>query len=329
MRRLFLFFGALGAGGAMFGVLVANVGWGEIWEALATLSLFHAFFVGFLTFFFLLANVWRWHFVLQKQECSISFLDTGKMYLAGFPLLFFVPMFPLANEAFRTAWLKEKHHVELSRGMAAVVIDRMLEVTSNLLLVLAGGVMFLFLGESILYSSKVIAVIGFIALWVVLLLFLYVRLFQKKSVVGLFWKGQGEVHEAEKRVFRFFQLRNLAFWQGMVLASAESVVGIARAWAILHFFGKGLALAPGVAAQAFYYLALLVPVPAALGSHEALQAAGFEAFGLEAGTGAAFALLVRAAEMLFAIAGLAVLLHFSLRFFKNRVLYRLVLRRFA
>ena len=322
MKRLLLFLGTLLVGVLLFGVLISGVGWSEIWEVLRDFSFSQAFFVLLLTFAFLSASVLRWQIILKRQECAISFGDAWKAYLAGFSLWFFVPMFPFANELFRASLLKERHHIELPKGMASVITDRILEVTSNLLMVLAGGIIFLLLGDRVFYSSKIVAVIVFVGVWVFHLFLLYMRLFQKKSIVRLFWKENGGAQEAEQEVFRFFQVRNAAFWEGIGLSLLKSVIGIVRAAIIIFFFGKGIALFPAVTAHGFYYLAILVPIPAALGSHEVLQTLAFGAFGLGTGTGVAFALVVRAVEILFAAAGLIFLFHFGFR-----MLVRLMSRR--
>ena len=314
MKQLVLFLGALGAGVLLFGVLISGVGWNEIWEVLRDFSFSHALFVFLLTLAFLSASVLRWYFILKRQGCAISFGAAWKTYLAGFSLWFFVPMFPFANELLRASLLKERYHVELPKGMASVITDRILEVTSNLLMVLVGGIIFLLLGDRVSYSSKTIAVMLFVGIWVLLLLLLYMRLFQKRSIVRLFWKENGGAQEAEQEVFRFFQVRKATFWEGIGLSLLKGIIGIVRAAVIIFFLGKGIALLPAVTAHAFYYLAVLVPIPAALGSHEVLQTLAFEALGLGAGTGVAFALVVRSIEILFAATGLILLFHFGLRF---------------
>lgn len=321
MKRLLLFLVTLVAGFLLFGALISGVGWQEVLKPLSTFSFFGAFVIFLLTGGFLLLGVLRWGLILKQLGCAVPFLGLWKTYLAGFSLLFFVPMFPFANEFFRASALKEQRHLDLSKGMASVVIDRILEVTSNLLVVVAGGIIFLFQGDHISYSLRMLGIIGFIGIWFFLLSFLYLRIVQKKSIVQLFWKNNEGMQETEQEVFRFFQLRNSFFWKGICFSLGKSFLGIVRVWTLIIFFGKGFAALSGITIQGFYYLAVLVPIPAALGSHEALQAVAFEAFGLGAGTGAAFALLVRAVEALFAVAGLALLFHFGLRFFKNMIFH--------
>ena len=129
MKRLLLFFGALLAGGALFGFLISGVGWDEAWDSLRAFSLLHALVVFLLTLGSLFVGALRWYFILKKQRCNIPFPDVWKAYLAGFSLWFFVPMFPFVNELFRASSLKEQYEVDLPKGMASVIIDRIFEIT--------------------------------------------------------------------------------------------------------------------------------------------------------------------------------------------------------
>lgn len=322
MRRVILFLATLGVGSMVFWFLISTVGWQEVWKPLQALSSLKVVVIFLLTGGFFLLGVLRWHSILRHQGCAISLFDVGKTYLAGLPFLFFVPMFPFANELFRASSLQRQHGIDFVKGMASVIIDRILELTSSLFVVLLGGVIFLLFGNHISYSFRMVGIIAFVGLWFFALSLLYIRLFQKKSIVRIFQKGNGKIERVEGEVFQFFHLQNPFFWTGVYTSLGKSLVGILRAWAIIFFFGKGFAILSAITVHSFYYLAVLVPIPVSLGSHEALQAAAFGAFGLGAGTGAAFALAIRAAEVSFAIAGLAFAFHLGLRLLGNAILQR-------
>ena len=290
-----------------------------MWEPLEAFSLFNALVIVLLTGAFLLVGVLRWQLVLRGQGCSIPFSSVWRPYLAGFSLSFFVPIIPFASEFFRASALGDLHKIEFDKGMASVLIDRILEVTSNLFVVIMGGVLFLFAERGIPYSIKTLGIICFVGIWFLVVSLLYIRIFQKRSVIRMFWRGKGSMHDVEREVFLFFYLKNRFFWQGLFFSFVKSAIGLARVWALIFFLGKGFAWIAGVTILGFYYLAVLVPIPAALGSHEALQAVGFGIFGLGAGTGAAFALVVRAVEILFASLGLALFFHLGLRFMKKMI----------
>jgi uncharacterized protein (TIRG00374 family) len=319
MKRVILLFGALVAGGALFWFLISGIGWEAIWSALRMFSLLKAAAVIVLTAVFFWVGILRWQAILKGQGHDLSVAALWKVYIGGFSFSFFFPIVPFANEIFRGPQIKKQHDVPIVQGMASVVIDRILEVTSNLFVVIAGGVIFLLLGTSVSYSLKVAGVAGFIILWLTLLTILYIRIFQRKGLLTVFWRGNGkdEMHEAEGEVFEFFAKRDQFFWQGILFSGLRVLVGLMRVWVMILFFGKGLALLPGVTVLGFYYLAILVPIPAAFGWHDALQAIGFETFGLGAGTGAAFALVIRAIEAIFATVGIFFVVHLGIHLSKK------------
>ena len=72
----------------------------------------------------------------------------------------------------------------------------------------------------------------------------------------------------------------------------------------------------------FYYLAISIPIPAAFGSHDALQAVSFEVFNLGAGTGAAFAIVIRTTEAFFAVFGIIFALHVGLHLANRFFFYK-------
>ena len=311
MKRLLLLFGAFFVGILLFFFLISGVGWEEVRLSLATFSIPRAFAIIFLTAAFLGVGALRWRKILESQNHAIPLISLLRAYGAGFSLMFFIPIIPFANEIFRTYVLQREHGIESKKGMASVIIDRVLEVTSNLFVVIMGGVIFLFLGDSVSYSVKSVGIIVFISIWCVLIFFLYLRFFQKKSILRVFWGRKKYMLEVEEEVFRFFRVRNAFLWEGIILSFVRSMLGLARTLAILVFFGKGIAVLPGITMLGFYYLALLVPIPGALGSHDALQAVAFSSFGLGAGSGAAFALVIRTTEMLFAIGGAVLFMRFG------------------
>lgn len=83
-----------------------------------------------------------------------------------------------------------------------------------------------------------------------------------------------------------------------------------RAWLLMVFLGKSIGLLPAVSVLGFTYLALMIPIPAAFGSHEAIQAFGFNSLGLGVSNAPAFTMIIRGAEIIVALIGIAVLVRF-------------------
>ena len=67
----------------------------------------------------------------------------------------------------------------------------------------------------------------------------------------------------------------------------------------------------------------MIPIPAALGSHEAIQTFAFNSLGLGAATATAFTMIIRAAELIVALVGVIALFRLGILLIKNRVIKKL------
>ena len=79
-----------------------------------------------------------------------------------------------------------------------------------------------------------------------------------------------------------------------------------RCWLLILFLGKALNPFFAFSVLGFYYFALLIPIPAALGSHELVQTFSFSVLGLGPAMASAFAMIQRGAELVLAITGVII-----------------------
>ena len=80
---------------------------------------------------------------------------------------------------------------------------------------------------------------------------------------------------------------------------------------------------PVLSILGFNYLAVIIPIPTALGSHEAIQSFAFNAFGLGASAATAFTMIIRGAEVLVALLGALFLFKLGIEVIKNIIFERL------
>ena len=92
-----------------------------------------------------------------------------------------------------------------------------------------------------------------------------------------------------------------------------------RTWLLIIFLGKSLGALPALSILGFTYLAAMIPIPTALGSHEAIQTFAFNSLGLGASTATAFTMIIRGAELLIALAGVTILLRLGISLLKNNL----------
>lgn len=321
MRKVLGFVFALALGALLFWSVGQNVGWQEILRVLSQFSGGKGIILIFLTLLVLLAGTFRWKEILRSQGYRFSFLFLLRSYLGGFTLSFFAPMMLFGNEAFRAYSLEASSGIPFQKALPSTVIERLLESTVYLVIIIAG---FAFLLATQAFGIPAFlwwVLIGIVGL-VALLGFFYFKSFKKESVVRMFFprlKGTNGVLEIEQEVLSFFHLNNQALWEGLALSFVKGAATLIRTMILAMFLGTYLGAFSGVAVTTFYLLSLLLPIPGQLGSHEALQALGFEILGLGAGTGVAFALLVRAAELMVALVGLVFLARFGLLILKTLV----------
>ena len=92
-----------------------------------------------------------------------------------------------------------------------------------------------------------------------------------------------------------------------------------RAWFLIIFLGKSIGALPVLSILGFSYLAVMIPIPTALGTHEAIQTFAFNSLGLGAHTATAFTMIIRGAELMVSLAGLVVLFRLGIVLVKNNL----------
>lgn len=294
------------------------VGWEEIREAIITFSGPGGFIILVLSAGALLVGAWRWQYILQSRGYKVTFRDIWRLYISYFAISFFAPHLIIGGEAFRTYVISEKYSIPWGKCAASVVIERVLELTWNLLVILVGVGFFLW---AIGFPPRNIAFIfgGAVLFLAALVVFFYFRSFRKESIIKIFLKKvdrKNHMVEIEREVFSFFRPQNLFMWQAFAITVLRGAFNLARVWVLILFLGKAVGPFQALSALGFFYLSLLVPIPAALGTHDALQAFSFGAMGLGRGTGAVFTMILRGADLLLALAGIVLLFRLGLDLFQ-------------
>jgi len=144
MRKFLLFLVSLLVGIGIFIWIGRTVGWQEIKNAFLVFTGWQGLVIFGLTLLMILIGNWKWKEILRGENVKISFRNLLNPYLAGFSVMFLAPILLLAGEFFRGYVLKEKNAIPWSKGMASVFIDRILEWTTNLVVIFFGVLFFLY-----------------------------------------------------------------------------------------------------------------------------------------------------------------------------------------
>lgn len=312
IKRIFLFFVSLFIGIGLLIWVVRFIGWQEIKSAFLIFTGWHGMIILLLTVFMLFLGMWKWKVILGSQGYHLFHRQLFSSYLAGFSLAYFFPMFIFGGEIFKGYILRENFSVPWKNGITSIIIDKILEVTSFLIIILAGLVFFLF---KIGLPPKNLGIIlgGGLFLVSVGIGFFYFKIFKKESMVKLMAKIfnhkkllDGEVLEAEREIFIFFKSRGKALWQASILAFSRVAVTWLRCWILILFLGKSIGFFSALSVLGFYYFVFMIPIPMALGSHELIQTFSFSALGIGAGLAPAFAMIQRGAELILAFVGMII-----------------------
>lgn len=317
-KKSFLFLISFLIGILLFAWVIKLVGWQEIKNAFLAFTFWQGLVIVVLTFFIILVGNFRWKIILKSIGPNISFKELLKPYFSCLSVVYFSPMVLFGGEVFRGYFLKNKHSIPWSKGMASIFIDRILDWTTNLVIVLVG--MAYFLLRIGLPPFKLALIFGgAFVFWLVGISFFYFKAFKGESFAKFFLrffiskKEYKNPFEIEQEIFDFFKKKRKYLLQAFSLAFLEEIIYLGRIWLLAIFSSKIIGFWPILSILGFYYLAGMIPIPASLGTNEALQVFAFAALGLGKSTGLAFTLIIRGAELVFAITGAYILYHFGIK----------------
>jgi len=312
MKKFLLFLVSLLIGVILFIWIIQRIGLEEIKLAFFTFSGPDGLAILGLTLLMLIVGNWRWKEILKNQGNNLSFLSLFRLYLAGFSILFFVPMIIFGGETFRAYLLKEKYSIPWNKGMASVIVDRVIELTIYILIILT-GVIFLFSYRGLPPGYLAMILGGTITFFTVMIGLFYFKSFKKQSVFKFFGKlfnpkvDDGEPFEVEKEFIKLLKPKKAFFWKIVGLSCLKCGLALARVWFLIVFLGKVIGFLPALSVLSFSYLSILVPIPMALGTHEAFQTLTFYGFGLGASFAPVFTMVIRGAELTLALIGVFIL----------------------
>jgi len=329
MKRVLFFLISLSIGTGLLIWTTSFIGWEKIALAFKVFSFKAGIIILSLTILANLIRSWRWKTILKSQGYNVHILRVLEYYLSGNAITFFIPMVIFGGEIFRGYDLKEKYGMPWSKSIASVVVDRILELTIYALVTILGVIIFLFYATpsyktGIIIFSTVFLVIAAMGLF-------YFKSFRRESIIRFFLKkfnaknlnGADTAIEVEKEIFQYFRPNKKIMWQGFSLSLMVEFVLWARTFLLILFLGKNISVLLALSVVAFSSLALTLPIPAALGSHDAVQSFVFTTLGLGAGTGAAFVLVIRGAELVLALIGLFFFFRFGVQFLQSLLLKKI------
>ena len=303
------------------------VGWDEIRESFSVFNIYQAIFILFLSFIIIFIGNWRWKEILNDSGENVPFWFLLKIYLGGYAMMYLLPIIVWGGEGYRVYRLSRDRELSWQRSFSSVFIERILEWTANIIVILLGVAFFLF---HFYLPSKEIAIIFGASLFIFISFigYFYFKAIGKKSIIrqvcNIFSKKEikdgNSFLAVEEDVFNYFDLRNRAFYKGMGISFLRAFAMQARAWILIFFLGSITGFLPSLSILGFTYLSSMIPIPTALGSHEALQYFAFGSLGISVSIVTAFTMIIRGAEIIISSIGIIFIIKTGFNFLGSKII---------
>lgn len=326
MKKFIFFLFFLSIGIVLFGWIIDSVGWEKIQLSFSYFSVWEGLVILLLTILSVLTRSVRWKTILSSQQCKVPFLRVFEYYLSGLSIVFFFPIVIFGGEIFRGYDLKKKYFIPWHKSIASVIIDKILEITVYIIAAIF-GLSFFFLRATHISQRFFVTIFLGIFLSSILISILYFKIFRKESIILSLLKrfnlrnanGAETIIEVEKEIFTYFGQSKKVILPGLALSFLHELLLIIRTALLILFLGKKTGILLAVSVVSFSSLAMIIPIPAALGSHEAIQSFVFNSFGLGADTALAFVFIIRGVEFVVALFGAVFFFKFGMQMLESFV----------
>lgn len=302
--------------------VIATVSWADTWAILRQLSLGGIGVLVVVNTLVLLAIAVRWWLLLAASGFRLSFGQLLGYRLAVFGVSYFTPGPHLGGEPLQVLFVERNHGVPRPAALAAVALDKALELIVNFTFLLTGVLASLrwrLLPEQAGQQAAV-AVALMLGLPVMYLAICglgrqpFGWLFSALAAAPLLRRSERWRHwlngtaaaarAGEAEIARLFRRRPLALAVAAIVSISAWLLLIAEYWLMVAFLGVRLTLPQLVVALVAARVAILLLLPAGLGALEAGQALAFSAVGLDPAVGVAVSLLIRLRDTALGLFGL-------------------------
>ncbi|MBE2239862.1 MAG: flippase-like domain-containing protein, partial [Caldilineaceae bacterium] len=312
---------------ALFWLTLRAVNMGEVWDRLRHLQPGQIALLLLVNVAVLATFSARWWLLLFAQGYRVPYHHLMAYRLATFAVSYFTPGPHFGGEPLQVYLVTSRHKTPVSVAIAAVVVDKVLEMTANFT--------FLTLGVLFVVRSQVLPGVSEAQL---LLTSLGLLLLPLSLLVAILmgWHPLSALFALLERAWRWFArqrgmtpapLAATAFVRAvrqsedqsitlcrdhpliLMLAVGASVLSwaaiVGEFWLMAAVLGLDLTLPETIAALLAARVAILLPLPAAVGALEASQALAMQLLGQSPAAGVSLSFLIRGRDMLLGLVGLA------------------------
>ena len=314
------------AGLLLLAGILQSVSLAGVWAAFSRLGAGPLLVLAVANGLVLLSLTGRWWLVLRAWGDAINYLTLTGYRLAAFGVSYFTPGPQFGGEPLQVYLLRRHHGLPYDRAVAAVTLDKLLELLANFSFLVVGVWL---IGRQGLFPvavnrSLVLFAAGLLLIPVGMLLALAAG---RRPLSGLLWQARPlvapldarlpgaawsrryrrilEVTRSSEALVATFYRRYPGWLLLALLASGLSwALMLAEYWLMVRLLGADLNFGQALIALTVARLAILLPLPGGLGVLEASQVLALGMLGVDPATGLSVALLIRARDVLLGGLGL-------------------------
>lgn len=285
----------------------------EVWGVLASIGLGQMGILALVNGLVVLTLSGRWWLILRAQGFSLPYLALAGYRLAGFGVSYFTPGPQFGGEPLQVYLVQRRHRLPRSSAIAALTLDKTLELLSNFTFLLAGVIcvtkcqILPDLGG----GSVVLVALMLLTLPAGFLLAIWANLHPISALLGagfslvpetwvgrkgwlpLYRRFHQAIQESEEQASRFCRQHPLTILQAFAFSLLGWAAMLGEYWLALHVLGLNMTLAQSIAALTAARVAFLLPLPGGLGALEASQVLALGALGMDPAAGLSLSLLIR------------------------------------
>lgn len=293
----------------------------ESWQTLRGLSFVQIGSLVLLNFLILVTLNGRWWLILRGQGYRIPFFTLFGYRVAAFGLSYFTPGPQFGGEPLQVYLVEKKHNTPRPAAIAAMTLDKALELTLNFT--------FLFVGVVVILQSRLLGVVGRETSVIPLILlaiplgFLLAIWFDWQPITRTMqigeqlplWKnrpawqatyqrGHMAANAAEVEAHQFCRQSPRMFLLALLISIIGWLLMITEFWLMVSFLGLQLSVVQLLIALTAARITFLLLLPGGIGVFEAGQAFAFGAMGLNPAIGISASLLIRGRDVILGVVGL-------------------------
>jgi uncharacterized protein (TIRG00374 family) len=279
----------------------------NILEVLSSLRIWQLALFLFVNSGIILLMTLRWWLLMRAQGHTLPYIAATRYRLAAFGVSYFTPGPHFGGEPLQVYFVRQRHGVPGSTALAAITMDKVLELLVNFSFLAFGIAMVsgsgLLDGDWLRGLQPLSILLLVLPLLYLLLLALGLRPL-KQLAARLPQKWSGPLSATEEQLAHLARRQPKAMLQAMAASLLVWAALLFEYWLLLIFLGLKLNLFQLITIVTASRLAMLAPTPGALGALEAAQLLAMQTLGFAPAYALSLSLLIRARDIFFGLIGL-------------------------